>query len=184
MRRGILGGAATILALALFAPGAAARDVIVESFDDTPIITHFFPAAGLEEGKRAPTILIGHGWAGTGEAADGSPAPFIADGYNVVTWDARGFGGSGGTVMIDHPKFEARDVEALIDYIAEQPEAKLDSPGDPRVGMSGGSYGGGIQLLTAARDHRVDVIAPTIAWHNLLEASTHARRSRWDGTWP
>jgi ABC-2 type transport system ATP-binding protein len=156
--------------LGLCAPGAQARDDIVESFDGTPIVTHFYPAAGLEEGTRAPTILIGHGWGGTGEAEDGSPAPFIAAGYNVVTWDARGFGGSGGTVMIDHPKFEARDVEALIDYVAEQPEARLDGPGDPRVGMSGGSYGGGIQLLTAARDHRVDVITPTIAWHNLLEA--------------
>ena len=51
--------------------------------------------------------------------------------------------------MIDHPKFEARDTQALIDYIADQPEAKLDAPGDPRVGMSGSSYGGGIQLLTA-----------------------------------
>ena len=68
MRRGALGGALTIVALALFAPAAHARDVIVESFDDTPIVAHFYPAAGLEEGKRAPTILIGHGWGGTGES--------------------------------------------------------------------------------------------------------------------
>lgn len=152
------------------APAAQAEDVVVTSFDDTPIVTHFYPAAGLEEGERAPTILIGHGWGGTGEAEDGSPAPFIAEGYNVVTWDARGFGGSGGTVMIDHPKFEERDVEALIDFVAKRPEAQLDGPGDPRIGMSGGSYGGGIQLLTAAKDDRVDAIAPTIAWNNLLSS--------------
>ena len=48
------------------------------------------------------------------------PTSFIADGYNVVTWDARGFGTSEGIVMIDHPKFEAKDVSALIDFIAEQ----------------------------------------------------------------
>ncbi len=150
------------------APGAHARDAIVESFDDTPIVTHFFPAPDLEAGERAPTILIGHGWGGTG--ATEPPADFASAGYNVLTWDARGFGGSGGTVMIDHPRFEGRDVSALIDFVAKQPEAKLDRRKDPRVGMSGGSYGGGIQFLAAARDHRVDAIIPTIAWHNLLSS--------------
>jgi ABC-2 type transport system ATP-binding protein len=168
--------------MAVLAPGAHARDEIVESFDGTPIITHFYPAAGLGVGERAPTILIGHGWGGTGDDEDGAPAPFIAAGYNVVTWDARGFGGSGGTVMIDHPRFEGRDVEALIDFVAAQPEAQLDSAGDPRVGMSGPSYGGGIQLITAARDRRIDAITPTIAWHDLLE-SLYPRasvRAGWD----
>jgi ABC-2 type transport system ATP-binding protein len=34
--------------------------------------------------------------------------------------------------------------------------------------MAGGSYGGGIQLVTAATDHRVDAIVPDIAWHSLV----------------
>src|SRR4051794_14231355 len=33
--------------------------------------------------------------------------------------------------------------------------------------MAGASYGGGIQLVTAALDARVDAIAPVIAWHSL-----------------
>jgi ABC-2 type transport system ATP-binding protein len=32
----------------------------------------------------------------------------------------------------------------------------------------GGSYGGGIQLVAAATDCRVDAIVPTIAWHSLV----------------
>jgi ABC-2 type transport system ATP-binding protein len=45
---------------------------------------------------------------------------------------------------------------------------QLDRTGDPRLGMVGGSYGGGIQLVTAATDCRVDAIVPTIAWNSLV----------------
>ena len=41
---------------------------------------------------------------------------------------------------------------------------------DPWLGMVGGSYGGGIQLVSAAIDDRIDVIVPGIAWHNLDES--------------
>jgi ABC-2 type transport system ATP-binding protein len=170
VRRGSLTGALVAVAL-LAAPGVAhARDAIVNSFDGTPIVTHFFPAQSLGANDRAPTIMLGHGWGGTGETDEngGAVGRFRDAGYNVLTWDARGFGGSGGTVMIDHPDFEGRDAQALIDFIAQQPEARLDAPGDPRVGMSGPSYGGGIQLVTAGIDGRVDAIVPTIAWNSLV----------------
>src|SRR3954467_13213828 len=34
--------------------------------------------------------------------------------------------------------------------------------------MTGVSYAGGIELVTAPRDKRIDAIAPIIAWHSLL----------------
>ena len=52
-------------------------------------------------------------------------------GYNVLTWDPRGFGGSGGEAKWDSPQYEARDVQALLDALAGFPEAKLDEPGRP-----------------------------------------------------
>ena len=72
-------------------------------------------------------------------------------------------------------------VQALIDYVANQPESQLDGAGDPRVGMSGASYGGGIQFITAARDSRVEVIAPDIAWNSLVTAlfKDRAVKSGW-----
>ena len=148
-----------------------ALDTEVESFDGTHITTHFYPA-------RRPR--------GRRQGADDPDRPRLGRhrrsrrrlprAVHRRRLQRRHLGRPrasappSGIVMIDHPKFEAKDVSALIDFVAEQPEAQLDKPGDPRVGMSGGSYGGGIQFITAARDKRVDVIAPTIPWHNLLES--------------
>lgn len=125
-------------------PAVAARTVKVASFDDTQIVTHFFPATGLRAGGRAPTVLDGPGWGQPGETdpATGSIAPLVAAGYNVVTWDPRGFGGSGGAAHTDYAPFEGRDVAALVAWLARQPETQLDAAGDPRVGMVGGSYAG------------------------------------------
>jgi len=159
---------------------AVARDATVTSFDGTPIATHFFPAEGLPAGAQAPTVLIGHGWGGSGEtdpnaASDATTGntgvgPLRHAGFNVLTWDARGFGSSGGQVEVDSPEYEGRDVQALIGWLAGQPEARLEAPGDPVVGMSGVSYGGAIQLIAAALDKRVDAITPTIAWHSLTRS--------------
>src|SRR4029079_8928261 len=38
---------------------------------------------------------------------------------------------------------------------------------DPRVGMVGGSYGGGIQFAVASVDPRMDTIVPLITWNEL-----------------
>lgn len=163
--------------LALPAP-AFARDDAVTSFDGTQIVLHFHPAEGLKPGERAPSVLVGPGWSSPGEAnpdAASVPAvgatgvgPLRRAGFNVLTWDPRGFGESGGTVQVDDPAFEGRDAQALLDWLARQPEAQLDGPGDPRVGMSGVSYGGAIQLVLAAIDDRVEAIVPGIAWRSLI----------------
>ncbi len=165
------------LVLAAAAP-AAAREAVVRSFDGTEIHVTFHLAAGLKAGHRAPTILQTHGWAGSREKnpdAASSDAtgnvgvgPLRKAGFNVLTWDSRGFGESGGTVTVDSKDYEGRDVQALLDWLADQPEATLDGPNDPRAGMHGVSYAGGIELVAAAIDDRIDAIAPSIAWHSLL----------------
>jgi len=179
---------ASLLAALCWTTPAAARDVVVTSFDGTPIVTHFFPAADLDTGERAPTVLFGVGYATKGPTDPEKLTPgrldigdLRHDGYNVVTWDARGFGTSGGTSMFDSPAYEARDVQALIDFVAAQPEALLDAPGDPRVGMFGASYGGGIQLVTAAIEHRIDAIVPDLAWSSLPQS--FARENAWKAGW-
>jgi ABC-2 type transport system ATP-binding protein len=166
-------------ALMLALPSVAgARTTTVRSFDGTKLHVNFFPAAGLHHGRRVPTVLMGPGWGSPGDTnPNDKTVPSLGTvgvgtlrhaGFNVLTWDPRGFGKSGGTVEVDSPQFEGRDVSALISWLARQPEAKLDHPGDPRVGMAGGSYGGGIQLVAAAIDRRIDAIVPDIAWNSLI----------------
>lgn len=174
--------AATIAlaALAVLPAGAVARDQAVSSFDGTRISTTFLPAEGLKPGERAPTVLQTHGWGLVRTENPDAPSneqtgvvglgPLRRAGFNVLTWDSRGFGESGGTVQVDSREFEGRDVQALLDWLATQPEALLDAPGDPRAGMQGPSYAGGIQLVAAGIDRRIDVIAPDIAWHSLTSA--------------
>ena len=195
-----------LVAVALvWTPGAGARDVTITSFDGTKIVAHWFVGKGASRDAPAPTVLEGPGWSSGGDTnSEGSSGPgsifgvpgissFIQHGYNVLTWDPRGFGQSGGTVEIDDPRYEGRDVQALIDWVAKQPEVQLDrscsakkrkkrkgkrraksrvtcatSRNDPTIGMAGASYGGGIQHVVAGLDKRVDAIAPTIAWHSLL----------------
>ncbi|WP_035857766.1 alpha/beta hydrolase family protein [Cryptosporangium arvum] len=150
----------------------AARSTTVASFDGTSIVVNFFPAAGLTAGRRAPSVLVGPGWGAAGETNPDAPAVagLRQRGYNVLTWDPRGFGRSGGAASVDHHRYEGRDMQALLSWLAAQPEARLDRTGDPRVGMAGGSYGGGIQFVTAAIDRRVDAIVPTIAWSSLVDS--------------
>ena len=165
------------------APGApVSRDVMLTSFDGTKIYVHFMPASGLQAGKVAPTILQGPGLGMPGSTSlevtplDGILTDALGAvgvgtlrnaGYNVVTWDPRGEYRSGGVLELDSADYEARDVSAIVSWLATQPEAQLDSPGDPRFGMVGASYGGGIQWVTAATDHRVDAIVPSISWNTL-----------------
>ena len=152
-------------------------DLNLTSFDGTIIRIHWFPLGGS---KPAPTVLVGSGWGlpgstdTTSATTDATSAMSVLAistlhdaGYNVLTWDPRGFGDSGGTVEIDSASFEAADTSRLLDWVATRPGVLLDAKGDPRVGMVGASYGGGIQLITAATDCRIDAITPTIAWHSL-----------------
>ncbi len=159
------------------ATGGAPSEYDVTSFDGTRLRVHWFPNPKATGSIMMPTILKGPGWGSPGDKdtkthsyglfGDVSIADLWDAGYNVLTWDPRGFGKSDGAVSVDSPDVEGRDTQVLLDWVAVRPNVQLDAPGDPRVGMVGGSYGGGIQLVLAAIDCRVDAIVPTIAWHSL-----------------
>jgi ABC-2 type transport system ATP-binding protein len=129
--------------------------------------TTFFEPVGV---KRAPAIMLAHGFGGSKNSTRAQAVKLARDGYAVLTWSARGHGKSTGQITLDNPDYDVKDVRQLIDWLAKRPDVRLDKPGDPRVGLAGESYGGGISLLTAAYDQRVDAIVPLVTWNDLADS--------------
>ncbi|MGC0403214.1 ABC-2 type transport system ATP-binding protein [Streptomyces sp. SAI-126] len=163
----VLAAAGTWTAAASDDPPPVHRDDQIMAIDGVRIDTSFFTANGTE---RRPAVLLGHGFGGSKNDVRQQAQDLARDGYAVLTWSARGFGRSTGKVGLNDPDAEVKDVSRLIDWLAKQPQVRLDKPGDPRVGVAGASYGGAISLLAAGHDDRVDAIAPSITYWNLSDA--------------
>src|SRR6266536_567282 len=127
----------------------------------------FFTPAG---DGRVPAVLLAHGFGGTKDAVRPEAENLARAGFVVLTWSARGFGASTGQIGLNSPDYEVKDVEQLVSWLARQPQVLLDHPGDPRVGITGASYGGGISLLAGAYDHRIDAVVAQSTWNNLATA--------------
>ncbi len=119
---------------------------------------------------RRPVLVLAHGFGGSKDDLAEQARDYAAAGYLVLIYTARGFGASGGRIHLNDPDFEVSDLRALIDLAAARPDAQLDAPGDPRVGVTGGSYGGAVTLMAAASDKRIDAIVPIATWHDLGSA--------------
>ncbi|WP_431892249.1 alpha/beta fold hydrolase [Micromonospora haikouensis] len=132
--------------------------------------TTFYLPDGASADRRVPAVLLAHGFGGTKESVRSDAEEIAGQGYAVLAWTARGFGRSGGQIHLDSPDHEVRDAQRLLDWLAARPEVRTDAAGDPRVGVVGGSYGGGLALLLAAQDQRVDAIVPMITWNDLSRA--------------
>jgi len=142
--------------------GYTSKDVEIESFDGAMIAaTVYVP----DEDGPHPSVLMTHGWSASREFVDCLAGNYASNGYVTLAYDSRGFGESDGEVGVDGPN-EIKDVSVLIDWLADRDDVRTED-GNPRVGMDGGSYAGGIQLLAAAADDRIDAIVPRIAWNDL-----------------
>lgn len=139
---------------------------------DTPVAldTTLYLPDGASASDPVPAVLLGHGFGGTKDSVVADAEELAGHGYAVLAWTARGFGASGGQIHLNHPDYEVRDAQRLLDWLAQRPEIRTDGSGDPRVGVVGGSYGGALALMLAAYDDRVDAIVPMITWHDLAGA--------------
>lgn len=150
--------------------GVVARAGTVTVTDPTdgpvPVDTTLY----LPRRTPAPAVLLSHGFGGSKDSLDSQATRLARSGLVVLTWSAPGFGRSGGSISLMSLDHEVPDARQLIDHLAAQPEVTRDGPGDPRVGVAGGSYGGAASLLVAGTDRRVDAVAAAITWNDLSQA--------------
>ncbi|MGH4026433.1 MAG: alpha/beta fold hydrolase [Pseudonocardiaceae bacterium] len=118
----------------------------------------------------APAVLLAHGFGQDKHAVSAEATELARRGFVVLAWSARGFGESAGLIGLNSPDYEVADARALLDWLAARPDVAQDGPGDPRVGVTGASYGGALALLLAGSDPRVDALAPLITWNDLAQA--------------
>lgn len=145
--------------------GVTKRELEIASYDGTKIgVTVMLP----DDSGPNPAILMTHGWGGWRGSPITAPKAlhYAKNGYVVLTYDSRGFYDSDGTSHLNGEK-EVKDATRLIDWLADHPAVENEDPGNPRVGMDGISYAGGIQPLVANEDPRIDAIVPRMTWGDL-----------------
>jgi ABC-2 type transport system ATP-binding protein len=136
----------------------------------------------IPEVTPAPAVVLAHGFGGNKEGAAEQAQLLVEAGYVVLAYTARGFGESTGLISMNAPDYEVADASALVDYLASLASVTVESPGDPVVGVAGGSYGGALALMLAGYDDRIDAVAADITWND-LETSLFAQ-SAVDGVQP
>ncbi|TWE29306.1 ABC-2 type transport system ATP-binding protein [Prauserella muralis] len=122
----------------------------------------------IPERTPAPAVLLPHGFGGDKTSVTTEARELAERGFVVLTYSARGFGRSTGRISLNDPDYEVADASRLVDYLAGRPEV-LSQDGDPRIGVTGASYGGALALLLAGTDERVDAIAPVITYNDLAQ---------------
>jgi ABC-2 type transport system ATP-binding protein len=143
-------------------PGGAGQPATAVRLDTTLYLPAHTPA---------PAVLLAHGFGGSKSELDGPARAFARQGYVVLTYTARGFGRSGGLIHLDSPDYEVADASLLVTWLATKTsDVELDAPGDPRIGVAGSSYGGGLALLLAGTDPRIDAVDADITWNELSQA--------------
>ena len=171
------GGLAAVPGSAATAPYST-KDALVTVHDGpdgkhTAVIdTRLYVPRGVDAQHPAPAILMTHGFGLTKLSTEvTATAQWLAvHGYVVLTWTSQGFGASSGCIELDSYAYDVKDTEQLVDKIlAPNPDVKRDSRGLV-LGMTGGSYGGGITLNTASVDHRIRAIVAGRTWNDLAYA--------------
>ncbi|QNG21469.1 ABC transporter ATP-binding protein [Rhodococcus triatomae] len=156
------------------------------------VVGELFTPAGASSATPVPAVLTTNGFARSYEDQLDIARSLSAEGYAVLAYSGLGFGGSGCRVTMDHPDYDGRAASQLVSFLGgadgiayADPELTVAVPGldhvvrdetdhhgnpsehDPRVGMIGGSYGGGVQFAAASVDPRIDTLVPMITWNDL-----------------
>ena len=102
--------------------------------------------------KSDKTIIICHGWGANKSDVFPSTMYLIKQGFNLLYFDFRNHGKSGGNVS-SIGKLESSDLTAAVEYLKkEKPEFSK------KIGVYGISMGASVAILTAAEDERISAL--------------------------
>ncbi|MEO9137950.1 MAG: ATP-binding cassette domain-containing protein [Jatrophihabitans sp.] len=166
----VLVGVGVIVGVASSNPSIATRNEFVTGTpepDGTAVrldTTLFLP-----EQTPAPAVLLSQGFGGDKQGLAADAQTLARGGYVVLTYTARGFGESGGLIHFASPNYEVADAKLLVTHLAGLAVVKKKN-GNPEIAAQGSSYGGGLSLLLAAADKRIDAVSADITWNNLQHA--------------
>jgi ABC-2 type transport system ATP-binding protein len=170
----VIAGAAVALTIRMapHPPPVTAENVVIDVPGGPGVATavHLDATVYRPAVTPAPAVLIAHGFGGSKDSVSAEATALARRGFVVLAWTARGFGASTGQIALDSPDYEVADARELVDWLAKRADVVQDAPGDPRVGVTGASYGGALALLLAGTDRRVDALAPEITWNDLAQA--------------
>jgi predicted acyl esterase len=145
---------------------AARQDVSIPMDDGVPIAATLYLPDGTPPPGGWPAIVVLHGLGGTRQQMNALIEGYglTGLGYALLTFDARGFGGSGGLVGLDGPR-EVADTRAVRDWLAARPDVS-----DTKVGALGVSYGGGAVFNSLVAGVPWAAVATISTWVDLYSA--------------
>lgn len=136
---------------------AGTETVTFPSLDGTPLVGWFVPSGQ----PVAPTVILLHGHDRSRAELLPHAAYLHRAGYNVLLFDFRGRGESGGGAVTLGAK-EPRDVRGAVSYVLSRPDV------DPaRVAVQGVSQGASSGILAMADDPRIAAIVAESAFTDL-----------------
>ncbi|MEA2101070.1 MAG: CocE/NonD family hydrolase [Thermodesulfobacteriota bacterium] len=130
-------------------------------------------AMALRDDGYACLLWSARGWGNSGGLVRLDSSEYeVKDTIRLINWlSAQAF-------VIQQDTDDARlfenknlvDFDFNMDRVQEADDIPGDEDRDFVLGMSGCSYGGAIQLLTASYDHRIDAIVPERTWNDLQQS--------------
>ncbi|PQD99743.1 alpha/beta hydrolase [Mycobacterium sp. EPG1] len=140
------------------------------SGEDTCSAWHF-----AAEGSRRPVVVMAHGFGGTKDSGlEPFAQRFAAAGFDVLAFDYRGFGASGGA-----PRQSLSVRRQIDDYHAAVHAAKqLDGVDADRIALWGASFSGGHVLRVAADRPDISAVIALTPLTSGLAVSRAAMASR------
>src|SRR3954453_5991858 len=174
---------ASALAADPFTVKALTFDVMTGPKSDTPceVSADLYKPNDASAANPAAAVMGTNGFGGSKADFQALGSAYARRGYVFLAYSGLGFGGSGCKITLDDPDWDGRAGSQLVSFLGGTKAATdgtkvdyvlQDKPGDPRVGMIGGSYGGQIQFAIAGLDPRMDAIVPQITWNDLSYSLT------------